>query len=263
MIIIGEKINGAIPGVEKAIAERDAGWIRDLARRQDAAGADYIDVCASVDDNETEVMRWPIGLVQEVTEKPICIDSPDPRVCVDCIPFCNKPGIVNSISLEGNKPEVILPAIADSGWGVVALATEPESLLGFNEAVRLITGEYPGIHITSGLSNISFGLPARKYINQAFMVLARMAGMDSAIVDPTNRDMMGLIYAMRLSWARTSTAWSISQPTGRNSSERRQSSDRKGNTHTILVRGYLKTLILLNLIGRTLPCQSWMKSQPQ
>ena len=55
--------------------------------------------------------------------------------------------------------------------------------------------KYPTIHITSGLSNISFGLPARKLINQAFMVLAMNAGMDSAIVDPTNRDMLGMIYA--------------------------------------------------------------------
>ncbi len=49
MIIIGEKINGSIPSVAKAIADRDADWIRDLAKRQADAGATYIDVCASVD----------------------------------------------------------------------------------------------------------------------------------------------------------------------------------------------------------------------
>ena len=48
MIIIGEKINGAIPSVAKAIAEKDEEWIRDLAKRQSEAGADYIDVCSSV-----------------------------------------------------------------------------------------------------------------------------------------------------------------------------------------------------------------------
>ena len=60
---------------------------------------------------------------------------------------------------------------------------------------RQIKAEYPEIHITSGLSNISFGLPVRKNINQAFMVLAMNAGMDSAIVDPTNKNMIGMIYA--------------------------------------------------------------------
>ena len=42
MIIIGEKINGATPSVAEAIARRDEAFIRDLARRQAEAGADYI-----------------------------------------------------------------------------------------------------------------------------------------------------------------------------------------------------------------------------
>jgi len=78
---------------------------------------------------------------------------------------------------------------------VVTLGTDGEALTTFVECCRQIKGQYPTIHITSGLSNISFGLPARKNINQTFMVLAMNAGMDSAIVDPTNRDMLGMIYA--------------------------------------------------------------------
>ena len=39
MIIIGEKINGSIPAVAQAIAERDAAFIRNRARRQEEAGA--------------------------------------------------------------------------------------------------------------------------------------------------------------------------------------------------------------------------------
>ena len=41
MIIIGEKINGSIPAVAKAIAERDAEFIKDRARKQAAANATY------------------------------------------------------------------------------------------------------------------------------------------------------------------------------------------------------------------------------
>ena len=52
MILIGEKINGSIPSVAKAIAERNEDWIRNLAKIQTEAGADFIDVCASVKDNE-------------------------------------------------------------------------------------------------------------------------------------------------------------------------------------------------------------------
>ena len=42
MIVIGEKINGAIPSVAKAIEERNADWIRNLAKIQADAGADFL-----------------------------------------------------------------------------------------------------------------------------------------------------------------------------------------------------------------------------
>ena len=47
----------------------------------------------------------------------------------------------------------------------------------------------------AAVSNISFNLPVRKMINLGFTVLAMNAGLDSAILDPTNRDMMGVIFA--------------------------------------------------------------------
>ena len=239
MIIIGEKINGSIPSAGKAIAERNEEWIRHLARIQEDANADYLDCCASVNVNELETMKWMLDIMQDETSTKICVDSPDPKVCVDALPFCKKPGLVNSVSLEGDNIDVIFPAIADTKWNVVALlsgeqgipssveermvnfdklmeqaakygiaanrifvdplveglATNQESLLTFAAVCREIKAKFPQIHITSGLSNISFGLPVRKMLNMAFMTLAMQAGMDSAIVDPTNRDMMGIIYA--------------------------------------------------------------------
>ena len=77
MIIIGEKINGAIPLVAQAIAKKDEAFIKNLAVTQSEAGSSYIDVCASTDvEIELETMKWLIDLVQEVTETPIAIDSP-------------------------------------------------------------------------------------------------------------------------------------------------------------------------------------------
>ena len=74
MIIIGEKINGSIPSVKKAIAARDEEFIKDLAKSQTEAGVDYIDVCASVDEEiELETMKWLIDLVQGVTDTPIAV----------------------------------------------------------------------------------------------------------------------------------------------------------------------------------------------
>lgn len=240
MIIIGEKLNGSIPSVAKAIADKDAELIKERARKQAEAGATFLDVCASVEEEvEVETLKWMIDLVQEVTDTPICVDSPSAKSCVAAIPFCKRPGLVNSVSLEGDKIDTIFPVIADTDWEcvallcdndgipdsverrmkvfhgimekakeygiapsrlhidplVVTLSTDETALTVFADCCRQIKAEYPEIHITSGLSNISFGLPVRKNINQAFMVLAMNAGMDSAIVDPTNKNMIGMIYA--------------------------------------------------------------------
>ena len=238
MIVIGEKINGSIPSVAKAIAERNEDWIRNLAKIQTEAGADFIDVCASVKDNEIETLHWLIDLVQEVTDTPICIDSPDANVCVACMPFCKKPGMINSVSMEGNKADVIFPAIAGTTWQVVALlcakgipksaedrlevfddlmakakeygiapsrihidplvemlCTSENGIETNIEVISTVREKYPSIHITAAVSNISFNLPVRKMINLGFTVLAMNAGLDSAILDPTNRDMMGVIFA--------------------------------------------------------------------
>ena len=75
------------------------------------------------------------------------------------------------------------------------LCTSEDGIVSILEVMRTIKKHYPDIHITGGASNISFNLPSRKYINQGFIILAMSAGMDSAIIDPLNRDMMGLIYA--------------------------------------------------------------------
>lgn len=63
------------------------------------------------------------------------------------------------------------------------------------EVISTVREKYPTIHITAAVSNISFNLPVRKMVNLGFTVLAMNAGLDSAILDPTNRDMMGVIYA--------------------------------------------------------------------
>jgi 5-methyltetrahydrofolate--homocysteine methyltransferase len=81
---------------------------------------------------------------------------------------------------------------------VTTIATTPRTQLSFSEAVRGIKEDWPDVHFTSGLSNISFGMPFRKAINTSFLVLAMNAGMDSAIMDPTNPDMLAAVYATRL-----------------------------------------------------------------
>ncbi|MCX5811999.1 MAG: methyltetrahydrofolate cobalamin methyltransferase [Proteobacteria bacterium] len=70
---------------------------------------------------------------------------------------------------------------------IMTIGTDTQAGLMALESIRAIKREYPRAHITSGLSNISFGLPARSLINRTFLTLAMEAGLDSAIVDPTNQ----------------------------------------------------------------------------
>jgi cobalamin-dependent methionine synthase I len=66
------------------------------------------------------------------------------------------------------------------------------------DAIRCLRATYPECHIVVGLSNLSFGLPSRRIINRAFAVAAMTAGLDAAISDPLDRDLMGLIAATNI-----------------------------------------------------------------
>ena len=50
------------------------------------------------------------------------------------------------------------------------------------------------MHTVCGLTNVSFGLPARKLVNRVFLAGAIAAGMDAAIVDPTDAQLMAVMY---------------------------------------------------------------------
>ena len=125
MIIIGEKINGSIPAVADAIARRDGEFIKERARMQDEAGATYIDCCASVpEEQEAETLKWMIDCIQEVSDLPISVDSPSAEVLAQVFPYCKRPGLINSVSGEGNKMDVLFPLIADTKWEVICLLSD-------------------------------------------------------------------------------------------------------------------------------------------
>jgi cobalamin-dependent methionine synthase I len=75
---------------------------------------------------------------------------------------------------------------------VYPLSTNPKSAGATLDAVGEIMKQFPGVHTVCGLTNVSYGLPARKLINRAFLVAAITRGLDSAIIDPTDK----LLYAM-------------------------------------------------------------------
>ena len=239
MRIIGEKLNGFIPEMGRAIETRDAEYVCSWARAQSEAGADYLDVCASgAQRGEEDALLWLIDLVQKEVDTPISIDTPDAFLMEKAMRMLKSPGMVNSVSLEGGAADRMFPQIRDRGFSciallmdggvpktvegriaafektmecaekygidhgkvyvdplVTALGTIPESAAVFIETCREIRKRDAHVHVVGGVSNVSFGLPARRHINRAFVTMAMGAGMDCAICDPTDRDMMGIICA--------------------------------------------------------------------
>ncbi len=87
---------------------------------------------------------------------------------------------------------------------VLPVAVEPEVGAWFLEAVRTLRATYgPEIHLTGGLSNVSFGMPLRKLLNDVFIDLASEAGADSGIIDPVASDLRQIFAQDRGARAQT------------------------------------------------------------
>lgn len=78
---------------------------------------------------------------------------------------------------------------------VYPLSTSDGSALATLDAVEQITKRFPGVHTTCGLTNVSYGLPNRKLVNRTFLVAAIVRGLDSAILDPTDKQLFGALKA--------------------------------------------------------------------
>jgi len=81
---------------------------------------------------------------------------------------------------------------------LMTIATGTSSALMALDTIRRLRAAYPDVHITCGLSNISFGMPGRSLVNRTFLALALEAGLDTAIVDPLDRHLRAALYATDL-----------------------------------------------------------------
>lgn len=239
MFIIGELINATRKKVGAAVEKRDAEFIRDLAQRQAAAGADMLDVNGGVPGREAESMEWLINVVQEATDLPLSVDSSDSEVVRRGLLLCKQRPVVNSITDEPARLDALLPVLKERRARVIALclssagmpsgvddrvetasrlvdrltreglelddifvdpcvvpiSTGPEHGAAVLEAVGCIKQRYPGVHTSVGLSNVSFGVPARKLMNEVFLMLLMARGLDAAILDPCDRQLMANVAA--------------------------------------------------------------------
>ncbi len=229
-----------------AAGELGRGYVRALARRQAAAGADYLDL--NVDEVSTETdrrvaaMAWLVGAVEDATSVALSLDSSAAEVLRVGLATARRTTgapLLNSASLERldvldlaaseGCPVVLsatgaggMPTSADerlanarplveaaTGRGlalgelhvdplVLPVGVDPSAGDAYLGAVRAIRAAWgPALHITGGLSNVSFGLPARRLLNDVFIDLAVEAGADSGIVDPVASDLRRALSADR------------------------------------------------------------------
>jgi 5-methyltetrahydrofolate corrinoid/iron sulfur protein methyltransferase len=129
MKIIGEKINGTRKLVGKAIAERDAVYIQNLAKKQVDGGAHWLDVNAGTrPDLEPDDLVWLVNLVQEVTDVPLCLDTANPIALRAAMKMVNRTPMINSISGEPSRLEGILPVVAEYQCPVIALCMDERGI---------------------------------------------------------------------------------------------------------------------------------------
>jgi 5-methyltetrahydrofolate--homocysteine methyltransferase len=122
MLIVGELINASRKQIGTAIKNQDKDTIQQIAKEQSANGADYIDVNAGVFvGKEAAYLKRLVTTVQEVVDTPCCIDSPDPKAIEAALSVHKGTPMINSISMEKERYDALMPVIAGADYKVVAL----------------------------------------------------------------------------------------------------------------------------------------------
>ncbi|MGE5197112.1 MAG: dihydropteroate synthase [Deltaproteobacteria bacterium] len=244
MFIIGELINGMYQNIGKAIKEKDKSIIQKCALEQLKSGADALDVnCGPASKNAVSDIQWLVEAIQEVTDKPIALDSSKPQVIESGLKVLKNPGIINSTTADPEKLNILVPlakehktkliglalsakgvpqnkdqrlelaagivaTCADQGFPIEDLYLDPiilpvnvaqPQLKDILESIRefKIIAE-PSPKAVVGLSNVSQGSCSRSLINRTFLTMAVAFGLDAAILDPNDADLMDALITAEL-----------------------------------------------------------------
>jgi 5-methyltetrahydrofolate corrinoid/iron sulfur protein methyltransferase len=236
MLIIGELINGMYKEIGKAIKEKNKAVIQKCALAQINAGADALDVnCGPASGNPASDIQWLIETIQEVTDKPLSLDSSKPQVIESGLKVTKNKAIINSTTADPQKLELLVPLAKKHNAKLIGLAISSKGIpqnkdqrlelaasivaycmeQGFNiedlyldpivmpvnvaqaqqrdilEAIhefKIISQPSPKTIV--GLSNVSQGTKVRSLINRTFLVMAAAYGLDGAILDPLDKELM-------------------------------------------------------------------------
>jgi 5-methyltetrahydrofolate--homocysteine methyltransferase len=93
--------------------------------------------------------------------------------------------LIEKLTNDGVSPEdifidpLVMPISTDKNYGIAVL-----------ETIEQIATSFPNVNTICGLSNISFGLPSRRYVNQVFLVMAMTRQLKAVILDPLDKRIM-------------------------------------------------------------------------
>ncbi len=244
MFIIGELINGMYANIGAAIKEHNKAEVQRCALEQIACGADALDVnCGPASKQPLIDMPWLIQTIQEVTDKPLCLDSSNHKVIAEGLRASKNKTIINSTTADQEKLELLIPlakqynskligitisvkgipqnkdqrlelaaaivaACQERGFAIEDLYLDP-IVLPINVAQAQIKDIFESIHefqIISepspktiiGLSNVSQGTHLRSLINRTFLTMAVAYGLNSAILDPKDKELMDALITSEL-----------------------------------------------------------------
>jgi 5-methyltetrahydrofolate corrinoid/iron sulfur protein methyltransferase len=109
MILIGENLNIMSQTLGPALRGRDPGPIQEMAKAEAEAGVDYIDLnIGPARKAGDEMMEWVVNTVQEVTDKPLSLDTTNPVAMEAGLKVCKNGALINSISLARMDEEMPL-----------------------------------------------------------------------------------------------------------------------------------------------------------
>lgn len=203
-------VNGGIAGQEKECLTWLVATVQevtDLALCLDSSDPDAIRAALKlckrppmVNSITAETARWNtlLPVIREHKLKTIALcmsDSGTPTGVEDRLSTASR--LVDGLTSAG----LDLDDIYVDGC-VMPVSAEPDGGRHLAEAIGQITARYPGVHTSVGLSNVSFGLPVRKLLNQTFLVLLIGRGLDAAIADPCDEQLMRCILAAEALLAR-------------------------------------------------------------
>ncbi len=129
-VIIGEKINPTgLKKLGQALVDKNMDYVKQLAQRQVAWGADVLDVNVGHPQvDEVAMIPMVVEAVKSVTDVPLCIDSNDPKILEAGLNAAPGKPLVNSVNGEEKQLSAVLPIVKARGAAVIGLTIGEEGI---------------------------------------------------------------------------------------------------------------------------------------